>query len=82
MESATILMPLKWHSAFHQNPIFPKDQIMKKYQHYFFQKFNLIETYDYDERLTCLHDNWGRLFVGLSDGVVSVRSLKVWYNIG
>ena len=42
-----------------------------------FQKFNLIETYDYDERITCLHGNWGRLFVGLSDGVVSVRSMKV-----
>ncbi|XP_052270977.1 uncharacterized protein LOC127871814 isoform X2 [Dreissena polymorpha] len=40
------------------------------------QKFNLIATYDYQSRLTSLHENWGRLFVGLSDGAVSVRSLK------
>ena len=38
MESATILMPpstgLSGNSAFRQNPLFLKDQNMKKYQHY------------------------------------------------
>ncbi|XP_053405963.1 zinc finger protein 106-like [Mercenaria mercenaria] len=40
------------------------------------QKFSLITTFDYTERITCFHENWGRLFVGLSDGGISVRSLK------
>ncbi|XP_060594264.1 uncharacterized protein LOC132748670 [Ruditapes philippinarum] len=40
------------------------------------QKFGLITTFDYTERITCLHENWGRLFAGQSDGGISVRSLK------
>ncbi|WAR19246.1 ZN106-like protein [Mya arenaria] len=40
------------------------------------EKFNLISTYDYGSRLTCLHSNWGRLFIAFTDGNVSCRSLK------
>lgn len=40
------------------------------------QKFSYMANIDYTERLMCLHENWGRLFVGLSNGEISVRSLK------
>ncbi|KAK3591271.1 hypothetical protein CHS0354_004317 [Potamilus streckersoni] len=40
------------------------------------ETFDILQSHDYDDQIKCLHQNWGRLYIGLSDGVVAIRSIK------
>ncbi|KAL3872756.1 hypothetical protein ACJMK2_035960 [Sinanodonta woodiana] len=40
------------------------------------ENFDILQSHDYDDQIKCLHQDWGRLYIGLSDGVVAIRSIK------
>ena len=60
MESATILTPPRYSAAFRQNPSFPEDKNMKKYQHYIDARGEVLPTphRNNDSRCDLLELGW------------------------